>query len=699
MERRDAYLEIGLHWRGGENGPGEFDVNLDFDDPNDTGDRRDYGDAPVTLDPAELAQLVVDEDEYGQQLRRRLFASQKVAEFFRRARGVGQRGGIPVHFRLLVDPDAPASFHAVRWESLRDPDDGTPIAVRRNMLFSRFLNSDSWDIISPPPKHELKALVVVANPSDVEDYGDEPLAPIDVDNELARARKALRHIEVTELPRGDTRATLGNVLDALEGGRSNGQDGGIDVLYLVCHGEMVDGRPTLYLEGADGTADVVDGEKLIAGLAGLNRRPTLAVLCSCASAGAGDEELLSDGSPLAALGPRLAQVGVPAVVAMQGRISMATAEQFMPRFFEELEQDGAVDRAMAVARYAIAQHDDWWVPVLFSRLKRGRTYYLPEFGHKEDTWRALKDRISSGSCTPVVGPGMSDRLVGSRKAIALQWAARWQMPLVNTNRRDLATVAQYLRVRTAPDQPAHELRRYVTTLLRERYAAERQSGELPEELFADETADELVRAIARRSRQADENDPYRVAASLRASVYVTTNWTNLLEDAIEDAGRTPVSMYFDWASQTDEPEDVTASRETPLVYHMFGRLANPDSLVLSQDDYFEWLQAWIKKRDTKVVPTPVREALTTRALLFVGYELDDWDFRVLFQGIKAFEGNASMRRRPHVGVQLNPEVQSIEPESAQEYLESYFGGDNVTIYWGKLEKFIAQLRTKLDEAG
>ena len=39
------------------------------------------------------------------------------------------------------------------------------------------------------------------------------------------------------------------------------------------------------------------------------------------------------------------------------------------------------------------------------------------------------------------------------------------------------------------------------TLLRERYAAQRESDELPEALFADDMVDELVRASARRHRR------------------------------------------------------------------------------------------------------------------------------------------------------------------------------------------------------
>ncbi len=48
---------------------------------------------------------------------------------------------------------------------------------------------------------------------------------------------------------------------------------------------------------------------------------------------------------LTALGPRLADAGIAAVVAMQGAISMETAAELMPAFFTELARDGVIDRA------------------------------------------------------------------------------------------------------------------------------------------------------------------------------------------------------------------------------------------------------------------------------------------------------------------------------------------------------------------
>lgn len=700
MQRKDAYLEIGLHWReeSPRRGAGVFAVNLDFDDPEDTGDRRDFGEKQISIDTTALAQLVTNEAEYGKILSAWLFESAKVREFFTRAKTAGERDGIPVHLRLFVDPSAPRPFHAVRWESLRDPEDESRVAVKRNILFSRFLTSAAWKTISPPPKHDLRALVVIANPWNIENRGLEdepPLQPFNVKGERERARVALADLEVTELI-SDGKPTLERVLKAL--------DEGVDVLYLVCHGLVAGSEPVIYLESSDGKARAINGGDLATHVAGLTRRPTLAVLCSCASAGTGDEDLLEDGTALAALGPRLAEAGVPAVVAMQGSITMASAAAFMPAFFAALAEDGVVDRAVAVAREQISTRHDWWVPVLFSRLKRGRTYYLPEFGTKgADTWRALIDRIKRGRCTPVIGPGLADGLVGSRREIARSWAERWQMPVAEGNRGDLATVAQYLRVRSAPDQPAEELRSYLTSLYRDKY-----EDELPAELFEADDAEALVREVGRRLRERDslepdplEPDPLepcRVAASLRARVYVTTNWTTLLEDALEAAERPATTRYFDWASLRDQPDEageIKPDRDRPLVYHLFGSIAEPDSLVLSEDDYFAWLAAWIAKRDTEVIPPPVKIALSRRALLFLGYELDDWEFRALFQGIKSFGASHRMGDRPHVGVQLNPELQAIEPESAQEYLESYFGGDNVTIYWGRLSDFLKELDQRL----
>jgi hypothetical protein len=373
---------------------------------------------------------------------------------------------------------------------------------------------------------------------------------------------------------------------------------------------------------------------------------------------------------------------------------LATAAEFMPRFFKELEIDGSVDRAVAYARSAVEGRPDWWVPVLFSRLKRGKTYYLPEFGAgSQERWRILTQRIVGRQCTPVIGPGLADDILVPRSKVARNWADLWQMPIPESRRGDLVAVAQYLRVRVSALQPADELTSYLVRVFRDQYR-----GRMSDEELSATTAHELVAAIGAWRRERDDDDPYANLAKLDLPVFVTTSWTTLLADALTAAGKRPTIGRFDWFLELDEEVDEPYEQPTvdrPLVYHLFGTLDEPESLVLSGDDFFRWLAAWHRHRRGKIPPV-VFAALTRRSLLFLGFRLDDWDFRVLFQSIKAF-GRASdqLRKRPHVGVQLNPQASMIEPESAQEYLESYFGEDKVSIYWGSSRNFLAELTAKM----
>ena len=115
------------------------------------------------------------------------------------------------------------------------------------------------------PYSDLRALVVIANPRDLARY--EPnnlqLAEIDVDAELERVEKGLAGIRVVTLCRKDRatfddrddRPTLNNVLDRLRDEP--------DILYLVCHGALIDGLPMLWLEDEEGWAKVTAADEVV----------------------------------------------------------------------------------------------------------------------------------------------------------------------------------------------------------------------------------------------------------------------------------------------------------------------------------------------------------------------------------------------------------------------------------------------------
>lgn len=692
MAQEHAEFEIVLRWRRSD---GAFDVGLAYDDPSDPQDRRDYVDEPLMIDTAELLDLVTDPDEYGRRLGAMVLSAPKVRSFYDKALVTAEDKDTPLHLRLLIDPRAPLRYHQIRWEAIRDPVSGSRIATRHNVLLSRYLSTPDWRPVPLPPWHRLKALVVIANPVDLAEKTrvgtDLPLEPVDVPGELERARTALADMDLCELAEPG-QATVKRIVAALSEG--------VDLLYLVCHGGMYGDQSRLYLSDDNGRANVVDGNVLAERIAELDRPPTIAVLCSCQSAGPGDTAMASDDLALTSLGPRLSGAGVAAVVAMQGSITMKTACLFFPAFFAELRRHGIVDRAMAVARSGVSDRErDWWMPVLFTRLKLGRAWYRPEFGDKGDmNFRALANSIKGRACTPILGSGVAgEGVLPSREQLAANLVDQWMMPIAPQNRGDLAKVAQYLSVRIAPAQTQTEVGLFLASELRDKHGSD-----LPAEVRQSEDVTELIRAVGRQQRQRRaDRDPYTILAGLRLPIYVTTAWNGLLEDAIRDAGRDPTVRHFDWHRERYTEDDLPApTPDKPLVYHLFGTLEEPTSLVVTEDHYFAWLTAWIKRVDKDAsIPSCVASALTDSSLLFLGYRLDDWEFRVLFQSIKSFNGSVRFRENRHFGVQVSPESSMIEPEAAQEYLGEYFDNEKLYIYWGTCERFLTDLASVRQRMG
>ena len=359
-----AELQIGLH----DHDTHSYRIDTSLKLPGEDAERRESETVPC-FDLEALAIKAFDIDAYGSMLTKALFAKESLRALLSSAQTAArnQQPPVPLRLRLYIGPTLP-ELHALHWETLRDPYwPDLKLANDENLLFSRYLTSRDRRAVRAQPRGDLCALVVVANPNDLDQYQPlrRPLAPLDVDGELVRAKAGLSGIPVTALASGGS-ATLDGMIAQLREGA--------DILYLACHGSLLPDGPHLWLENDAGMTDVVPGEELIAHLRDMRQLPRLVVLASCQSAGQGASTRSDDAGALAALGPRLAEVGVPAVLAMQGNVTMDTVEQFMPDFFRELQRDGQIDRAVTVARGAVRERHDWWVPVLFTRLQNGQLF-------------------------------------------------------------------------------------------------------------------------------------------------------------------------------------------------------------------------------------------------------------------------------------------------------------------------------------
>lgn len=671
-------IEIGLHRTQLEG----FEVQLRVADPGTEGEIAPVrGATAIAID--KLVQVEHDPKRYGEVLTEQLFHDAAVRQFYDTNKATLDRSGLMIRMRVLIGTSAP-ELHAVRWELLCDPSTQVPLATSQRVLVSRFMVSRDWRVIRLRPKAELKALIAVSSPSDIEEFG---MAVVDKAGEVARASEALGNIskEVLGVEQPLT-------LDRLVAGINKG----VDIVYLVCHGALPKGgEPRLFLQNEDGMMSRALAGDLAREIAGMQNPPRLMVLASCEGAGTEDAASSADLTAQAALAPRLADAGVPAIIAMQGQIDMETVKAAMPVFFTELLKDGQIDRAMAAARNASKRFTDSWMPALFLRLKNGRIWYEPGFGGQGaaefEKWAGICSRVRNGQFIPILGPELGEDLFGGTREMSSRLAEKHGFPLAEHDRADLAKVTQYLATHHdrifAQDEVQNQFLRQVA----ERVGTGGAAKSLPE----------LLDLGLARCKQ-DPDHPYNVLAKLPATIYVNASQEPMLARALKASGRSPEVVSGAWrpggkeVPRAPQPKVETPTPETPWVYHVFGIFGKRDSMVLTEDDFLDYL---IATSTLNLMPTRVRGALPQNSLLFLGFRLDDWRFRVFFRMLMTIEGLQTANSYRHVGVQVNPEEHSLaDVQRARRYLESYFGGvPPISIFWGTATDFLRELQKKLAE--
>jgi hypothetical protein len=119
-------------------------------------------------------------------------------------------------------------------------------------------------------------------------------------------------------------------------------------------------------------------------------------------------------------------------------------------------------------------------------------------------------------------------------------------------------------------------------------------------------------------------------------------------------------------------QDYEPSVANPLVYHLHGHEPVVDSLVITEDDYLDFMVN-ISQRST-LIPAVVLDAMTDNTLLFLGYSLNDWNFRVLFAPCRI-----SPRTAPaaDVTVQLRPG----SGEDSGAVASEYFQKQSIVVFW------------------
>ena len=309
--------------------------------------------------------------------------------------------------------------------------------------------------------------------------------------------------------------------------------------------------------------------------------------------------------------------------------------------------------------------------------------------------------------------------------LALRWAAKMGYPFkippeIETDDEDvswlwhiaqfnqLARVAQYNRVVENNNIVAEANEAYLTFLKEELLAVARDDDNIDDEIIEELRRElgnysfsELVQELGYPYFTEEHPDTLRRLAQLPIKIYVTTSYYDFLERLLQAEGKHPLTQicFYDHQPQNLKPEHkpephFEPSVEQPIVYHLFGFEPYKESLVLTEDDFLDFLMTVTENKDNQkpLIPLKLREAIAASTLLLLGYRLQDTDFRVLFRGIiKPF--NPQAERKLDVAIQLDPERQDEikEKADAQNYLERYFEASKFTVEWSTADEFICQL--------
>lgn len=290
----------------------------------------------------------------------------------------------------------------------------------------------------------------------------------------------------------------------------------------------------------------------------------------------------------------------------------------------------------------------------------------------EEDWKVLLPRIKEGKCTPFLGAGVNFGILPLGGQVAREWASEEQFPLKSQD--DLASVAQFIAVKYK--DAVHPKEKMLQRLRRE-----------PRPDFSQR--DERLECL-------------RALAELPFPIYLTTNYDDLMVEALRQGEqrkepRREVCRWHSGSTMKSIPKVLGGNSKyepscvNPLVFHLHGSDEYVRSLVLTEDDYLDFLVN--VSRNQKILPPRVQQALTDASLLFIGYKLRDINFRVIHRGlVQSMDGSL---RTLSVTVQMTPpDEHGGDPKSAEKYLTRYFNELDVQVYWGTAAQFAKELRDR-----
>jgi hypothetical protein len=155
----------------------------------------------------------------------------------------------------------------------------------------------------------------------------------------------------------------------------------------------------------------------------------------------------------------------------------------------------------------------------------------------------------------------------------------------------------------------------------------------------------LITKVRELVEEGKEPSPVlRVLAELAFPVIVTTNYDTLFQKALGLAAKVPFVSVYEANEGTPQPKAVadlpTNHRPTPgkpFLFKMHGDIETGDSIVITDEDYIQFILRMRDQDPLQSIPNTVLEGIRRAPTLFVGYSLRDYNLRVLLKRLRQFD--------------------------------------------------------------
>ena len=121
---------------------------------------------------------------------------------------------------------------------------------------------------------------------------------------------------------------------------------------------------------------------------------------------------------------------------------------------------------------------------------------------------------------------------------------------------------------------------------------------------------------------------HNILASWPIEVVLTTNFDHFMRDAFIKNDKTASEKIYNRFGDQEQIK-IAPTVHKPLVYKLHGSLDDIDSMIMTEDNYIDFLISLIEGNPK--IPDKIKNVFDTSSILFIGYGLKDWNIRVLLR--------------------------------------------------------------------